>query len=255
MNRNQVRNITVAVGLTLVSPLAMAGGAVTGGATFPEQIVQEGTSVEQLAKQAEEVSTQISQYANMIQRYENMVQNTVTMPIGMFDKVWNPLVGSISKLEGIYSQAQALGYAGQNIGAQLAQEYQGAGSSIANLSQNYANWNNSTNTVMQDTLQSFGLSANDFATEDQSMQTIQQEAATAQGRAQVAGAAVAAANVTTKAIQQLATITENGYRAQIAYEKQKKAQANATNQAVADSLLAPGTNLTPSTGPAVLSVP
>ncbi|MBU2820526.1 P-type conjugative transfer protein TrbJ, partial [Acidithiobacillus caldus] len=95
---------------------------------------------------------------------------------------------------------------------------------------------------MQDTLESFGLSAQDFATEDQSMQTIQQEAATAQGRAQVAGAAVAAANVTTKAIQQLATITENGERAQIAYEKQQKAQANATGKLVADGLFAPGTN-------------
>jgi len=234
--------LALVLALLLSSPMAFAGGAVTGGATLPEQIVQEGTEVQQLAKQAEEVSTQIEQYANMIQRYQNMVQNTLTMPISMFNQIWNPLVGSINKLEGIYNQAQALGYAGQNIGAELAQEYQGAGASIKNLSQNYANWNNSTNTVMQDTLESFGLSAQDFATEDQSMQTIQQEAATAQGRAQVAGAAVAAANVTTKAIQQLATITENGERAQIAYEKQQKAQANATGKLVADGLFAPGTN-------------
>lgn len=234
--------ILVVAALSAMLPLPAFASGVIAGATFPQQIVHEATSVESLAKQAEEVSTQISQYANMVQRYENMLQNTLTMPISTFNQIWNPLVGSINKLEGIYNQAQALGYAGQNIGAQLAQEYQGAGASIKNLSQNYANWNNSTNTVMQDTLQSFGLAANDFSTEDQSMQTIQQEAATAQGRAQVAGAAVAAANVTTKAIQQLAAITENGERAQIAYEKQKKAQANATGKLVADGLFAPGTN-------------
>jgi P-type conjugative transfer protein TrbJ len=231
----QVIRVFAGFAVALVSPLAFAGGAVTGGATLPEQIVQEATAVEQLAKQAQEVEAQIAQY-------QNMLINTLDMPANMFGKIWNPLVGSINKLEGIYDQAQALGYAGQNIGAQLAQEYQGAGASIKNLSQNYANWNNSTNTVMQDTLQSFGLSAQDFATEDQSMQTIQQEAATAQGRAQVAGAAVAAANVTTKAIQQLAEITENGERAQIAYEKQKKAQANATGALVANGLFASGTN-------------
>ncbi len=231
------QGIRLFVGLVIVSisPLAFAGGAVTGGATLPEQIVQEATEVQQLAKQAQEVEAQIAQY-------QNMLVNTLDMPASMFNQIWNPLVGSITKLEGIYNQAQALGYAGQNIGAQLAQEYQGAGASIKNLSQNYANWNNSTNTVMQDTLQSFGLSAQDFTTEDQSMRTIQQEAATAQGRAQVAGAAVAAANVTTKAIQQLAEITENGERAQIAYEKQQKAQANATGKLVADGLFASGTN-------------
>ncbi len=221
---------------------AFAGGAVTGGATLPEQIVQEGTQVEQLAKQADEVSTQIEQYANMVQRYENMVQNTLDMPQAMFDKVWNPLVGSIQKLEGIYSQAQALGYAGQNIGSQLAQEYEGAGASIADLSKNYSNWNNTTNTVMADTLQSFHLSDQEFATEDGAMKAIQSEAATATGRAQIAGAAVAAANVTTKAIQQLAQITENGNRAVLAYKRQQKADDNASSQAVATGMFGGFTN-------------
>ncbi|MBU2819899.1 hypothetical protein HF288_00850, partial [Acidithiobacillus caldus] len=84
--------LALVLALLLSSPMAFAGGAVTGGATLPEQIVQEGTEVQQLAKQAEEVSTQIEQYANMIQRYQNMVQNTLTMPISMFNQIWNPLV-------------------------------------------------------------------------------------------------------------------------------------------------------------------
>ena len=227
--------------LALLPASAFAVSEIAG-ATFPEQIVQEATSVQQLAKQAQEVTTQISMYANDIERYQNMVTNTLNMPAAMYAQIWNPLVGSIQQLTSIYSQAQALGYAGQNIGAQLTQEYQGAGSSIQNLSSVYANWNQTTNTDMEDALESQHLAAQNFATQDSSMQTIQNEAQTAQGREQVAAAAVAAANVTTKSIQQLEQITMAGEDAQIAYLKQKKAEKNVTAQESADGLFSGGTN-------------
>ncbi|MDD5375136.1 P-type conjugative transfer protein TrbJ [Acidithiobacillus sp.] len=149
----QSKAVMLSVSLALLPAPAFAVSEVAG-ATFPEQIVQEATSVQQLAKQAQEVTTQISMYANDIERYQNMVTNTLNMPAAMYAQIWNPLVGSIQKLTSIYSQAQALGYAGQNIGAELAQEYQGAGSSIQNLSSVYANWNQTTNTDMEDALES-----------------------------------------------------------------------------------------------------
>ncbi|MBU2732691.1 P-type conjugative transfer protein TrbJ [Acidithiobacillus ferridurans] len=237
----QSKAVMLCVSLALLPAPAFAVSEVAG-ATFPEQIVQEATSVQQLAKQAQEVTTQISMYANDIERYQNMVTNTLNMPAAMYAQIWNPLVGSIQKLTSIYSQAQALGYAGQNIGAELAQEYQGAGSSIQNLSSVYANWNQTTNTDMEDALESQHLAAQNFATQDASMQTIQNEAQTAQGREQVAAAAVAAANVTTKSIQQLEQITMAGEDAQIAYLKQKKAEKNVTAQEAADGLFSGGTN-------------
>jgi P-type conjugative transfer protein TrbJ len=237
----QSKAVMLSVSLALLPAPAFAVSEVAG-ATFPEQIVQEATSVQQLAKQAQEVTTQISMYANDIERYQNMVANTLNMPAAMYAQIWNPLVGSIQKLTSIYSQAQALGYAGQNIGAELAQEYQGAGSSIQNLSSVYANWNQTTNTDMEDALESQHLAAQNFATQDASMQTIQNEAQTAQGREQVAAAAVAAANVTTKSIQQLEQITMAGEDAQIAYLKQKKAEKNVTAQEAADGLFSGGTN-------------
>ncbi|WP_414041237.1 P-type conjugative transfer protein TrbJ [Acidithiobacillus sp. M4-SHS-6] len=238
----QSKTVFLSTILALLPAPAFAGGTLTGGATFPEQIVQEGTAVQSLAKQAQEVTTQISMYANDIERYQNMVTNTLDMPASMFAKIWNPLVGSIQKLTAIYNQAQALGYAGQNIGAQLAQEYQGAGSSIKNLSSVYANWNQTTNTDMADALESQHLAAQNFATQDASMQTIQNEAQTAQGREQVAAAAVAAANVTTKSIQQLEQITMAGQDAVLAYQRQQKAEKNVTAQAAANGLFSGGTN-------------
>ena len=227
--------------LAMVSTSAFASGEVAG-ATFPQQIIQEATAVQQLAKQAQEVSTQISMYTNDIERYQNMVTNTLNMPAATFAQIWNPLVGSIQKLTSIYNQAQALGYAGQNIGSQLAQEYQGAGNSIQNLSSVYANWNQTTNTDMEDALQSQHLAAANFATQDSSMQTIQNAAQTAQGREQVAAAAVAAANVTTKSIQQLEQITMAGQDAVLAYQRQEKAQKNVSAQEAANSLFTGGTN-------------
>ena len=237
----QSKAVMLSVSLALLPAPAFAVSEVAG-ATFPEQIVQEATSVQQLAKQAQEVTTQISMYANDIERYQNMVANTLNMPAAMYAQIWNPLVGSIQKLTSIYSQAQALGYAGQNIGAELAQEYQGAGSSIQNLSSVYANWNQTTNTDMEDALESQHLAAQNFATQDASMQTIQNEAQTAQGREQVAAAAVAAANVTTKSIQQLEQITMAGQDAVLAYQRQKKAEKNVTAQEASDGLFSGGTN-------------
>ena len=239
--KKKIYVLAMSAALVMVSTSAFASGEVAG-ATFPQQIIQEATAVQQLAKQAQEVSTQISMYTNDIERYQNMVTNTLNMPAGTFAKIWNPLVGSIQKLSSIYSQAQALGYSGQNIGSQLAQEYQGAGNSIQNLSSVYANWNQTTNTDMEDALQSQHLAAANFATQDSSMQTIQNAAQSAQGREQVAAAAVAAANVTTKSIQQLEQITMAGQDAVLAYQRQEKAQKNVSAQEAANSLFTGGTN-------------
>nr|MBU2747856.1 P-type conjugative transfer protein TrbJ [Acidithiobacillus montserratensis] len=244
-------SLTVAIVGSLLTMLPAPAFAVSeiAGATFPEQIVQEGTSIEKLAKQAESYATQIQQYANQLQQYENMVQNTVDMPQATFDQIWNPLVGTIQKLQGVYSQAQALGYAGQNIGATLAQEYQGAGASIQNLSQNYANWNATTNQTMKDTLESFHLADLATATEDQALTKIQHQAATAKGRANVAGAAVAASTVIVKSLQSLQQITENGQRAVLAYDKQKKAEENVDNATAGTALGSMGAGINPNVMP------
>ncbi|MBU2809399.1 P-type conjugative transfer protein TrbJ, partial [Acidithiobacillus ferrooxidans F221] len=68
----QSKAVILSTILALLPAPAFAVSEVAG-ATFPEQIVQEATSVQQLAKQAQEVTTQISMYANDIERYQNMV--------------------------------------------------------------------------------------------------------------------------------------------------------------------------------------
>ena len=58
MNTKQLV-LAAAVSLAMGAPVAAFAGTLTGGATMPEQIVQEVTAVESLAKQAESVENQI----------------------------------------------------------------------------------------------------------------------------------------------------------------------------------------------------
>lgn len=61
MKKMQIRGALLML-VAIIAPVpALAGGAMTGGATLPEQIVQEATAGEQLGKQAQEVVTQIEQ--------------------------------------------------------------------------------------------------------------------------------------------------------------------------------------------------
>jgi len=212
-----------------VATPAFAGGGLTGGATLPEQITQEVTLTSQLAKQAEQLQEQIQMVVNQLKNLESLGQ-------GFNQQVFGQLTGDIQQLMQVFNQANALSYAGQNIGVQLAQEYPGAGSAITNLSQYYQNWNNTTNQDMQDLLQAQGLEASQFQSQDQAMQYIEQQAQSATGRMEVEQAAVAAANLTTKAIHSMAQTTAAAEDAQVAYEKQKKAEHNATVKALQQSL-------------------
>ncbi len=228
------------IALTMMTALfsagpAFAGGAVTGGATLPEQIVQEGTQVEQLAKQAESVQEQIQEVVNQLQNLQSLGQ-------GFNSSVFGQLEGDIQQLIQINEQANSLSYAGQNITGQLQQEYPGASASLSNLSTDYQTWNTTTNQDMQNLLQEQHLASNQFTSQDQAMQYIEQEAQSATGRMEVEQAAVAASNLTTKAIHTLAQTTMTAEDEQVALEKQKKAQDNASSQAVATGMFGGFTN-------------
>ncbi|MCE5388673.1 MAG: P-type conjugative transfer protein TrbJ [Acidithiobacillus sp.] len=212
-----------------IAPAAFAGGGLTGGATLPEQIAQEVTLGDQLAKQAEQLQEQIQMVVNQLKNLQSLGQ-------GFNQQVFGQLTGDIKQLMGVFNQANALSYAGQNIGTQLAQEYPGAGTAVDNMQKYFQEWNDTTNTDVQDAIQAQGLEVSQFESQDQAMQYIEQKAQTATGRLEVEQAAVAASNITTKAIhsmgQELAAVQDE----KIAYEKQKKAENDATIKAVQQSL-------------------
>ncbi|MBU2770126.1 P-type conjugative transfer protein TrbJ [Acidithiobacillus caldus] len=193
--------LITAIVTALFPPLALAGGAMTGGATLPEQIVQEGTAVEQLAKQAESVTTQIQQYANMIQRYDNMLQNTLNLPT----QLWSSAQGEIDQLIKVASMANGLSYAGQNIYSQFNQTYgkNGIPPLDSSYSQSLQKWTSDTNSQIASILQQYHLNASQFTTEQGALQAVENASQSAVGRMQVLQAANQIAGMEVNQIQQL----------------------------------------------------
>ena len=83
MKKQNIRGFVLAA-LVALSPVTALGGTLTGGATLPEQIVQEVTAVQAQTSGAERLVEQI-------QQYENMVQNMVTLPQGMIGQIMQPI--------------------------------------------------------------------------------------------------------------------------------------------------------------------
>jgi P-type conjugative transfer protein TrbJ len=154
----------------LASTPAHATGLIAG-ATFPEQIVQELTSVEQYATQAQQLQAQF-------QMVYNQAMNLKNLP----DQIWPNIAGQLQSLVTLVGQAQGLTYAAQNTAAGVQAQYGVNGQSYqANLSQ----WNGNLTSQIQQALNSYGLQAQDFQTQQQALQKIKKASQSATGRMKV----------------------------------------------------------------------
>ncbi len=157
-------SILSTLGLTAVPSLALAGGGLTGGATLPEQIVQEATSVKKLAEQVETVETEISQY-------ENMIQNMIDLPQTLIGQALQP----IDQLYGLVGQAEALGTNAQNIAQQFQSLHANFNPQITQeYVQHYQSITSGLQNAIDTALKTANLNPNNFATEAQAQQAIQQ---------------------------------------------------------------------------------
>lgn len=218
---NRMKKLVFAVALACVPVSAFAGGGMTGGATMPEQIVQEATLVESKVTEAQQLVQQI-------QQYENMVQNMVTIPQSLI----NQMLAPIGQMYSLAQQAQALGTAGQNI----AQQFQNMNvsfnpSATSGYEQSYSTITSNLNNAINNALQSANLNPTNFLTQQQAMQQVSQAMQNPQSRNAIlqAGVAVGQAEVSDLTqLQQTATSEEN---MQAAYLKKKTLRDNADNQA------------------------
>ncbi|MBU2788238.1 P-type conjugative transfer protein TrbJ [Acidithiobacillus sp. VAN18-1] len=219
----QTKNLVVGVTLALLPLPALAGGAVTGGATLPEQIVQEGTAVEQLGKQAQEVETQIEQY-------QNMVQNMVNIPPSLLGQ----MQGSFDQLIHLANQAQSLSTQAQNIASQFQNLNTNAASSseMENYIQNYQQISENLSNSIDNALQQANLNPSNFATVAQAQQAVSQALQNPQSRNALlqAGAEVGQAEVGQLGQLQQTLAAQTNLQAAIA--KTHLAAKNAQNEAV-----------------------
>jgi P-type conjugative transfer protein TrbJ len=213
--------LKIAVVAAILTPLpAFAGGGLTGGATLPEQIVQEGTAVEQLAKQAEEVTTQI-------QQYENMIQNMETIP----SQLMSQIESSLNQFVNISSQAQSLSENGANLAQQFEQMNSGSVSpqEMQQYEQDYQQIAQNLQNSIDNVLQQANLNPSNFQTVAQAQQAIESDLQNPQSRNNLLQAAAEAGQAETTQLGQLVQ-TVNAQANLQAEVQQKKLAAQTANQ-------------------------
>lgn len=202
------RVIFAALWAVLVPAPALAG-TVTGGATLPEQIVQEVTAIQAKVSGAERLVQQI-------QQYQNMVQNMVTLPQSMIGQIMQP----IDQLYGLAQQAQQLGTGGMNI----ANQFQNMNASFnpqltAQYTQNYESITTGLNNALNTALQSANLNPNAFATEAQANQAISAALANPNSRNALLQGAVSAGQATVAALTQMQQTSSSEATAEMSFRK------------------------------------
>ena len=211
-----------AFGATLIlvsaSPPARAVSEVAG-ATFPEQIVQEVTAVEQDEQAAMQTEQQISMLANQ-------AINLGTMPL----QLWGQLTAPVMQMQEIIGQAQGISASVQDTAAQTAYEYGDPTGSVGYAGGTLAQWTQGFNQQITGVLHEYGLSRQQFATSAATEQTLQAASRSAQGRNQILQASNAMNGVLATELSQLDTdtrtantaiLTDMGNRANARVAKQK----------------------------------
>ncbi|MHB1643263.1 MAG: hypothetical protein ACYCS8_11505 [Acidithiobacillus sp.] len=102
---HSIKSVVTAVALTLGINLIPAAGAgtFTGGATFPEQIVQEFTALEQYGKNVTAAEADLSTQMNTLNQYTADLQNLASMPSEGLSQITMPFQ------QAMYDYQQATG--------------------------------------------------------------------------------------------------------------------------------------------------
>ncbi|MBU2769124.1 P-type conjugative transfer protein TrbJ [Acidithiobacillus ferrivorans] len=218
MKKQHMNTILIsAIAFALLAPASALAGTMTGGATMPEQIIQEITAAESLVKQAESVQMQI-------QMVYQQAMNLKNLPTQM----WSSVQGDLNNLTNIAGQAQGLSYASQNIASQFTQTYPAASSIGNNYGQQMQTWSTDTNGQIKSMLTQNGLAADQFSSQQSALQGIQNASQSAGGRMQVLQAGNQIAGMEVNQLQQMQQETMAANSAMGAYEAQ---QVNQKQQA------------------------
>ena len=204
--------------LASAAPPAEAVSEVAG-ATFPEQVVQEVTAVEQDEQAVMQTEQQISMLADQ-------AVNLGTMPL----QLWGQLTAPVMQMQEIIGQAQGISASVQDTAAQTAYEYGDPTGSVGYAGGTLAQWTQGFNSQITGVLHEYGLSRQQFATSAATEQTLQAASRSAQGRNQILQASNAMNGVLVTEIAQLDTdtrtantaiLTDMGNRANARVAKQK----------------------------------
>ena len=226
----------VAFAATLVfasaAPPALAVSEVAG-ATFPEQVVQEVTAVEQDEQAVMQTEQQISMLANQ-------AINLGTMPL----QFWGQLTQPVMQMQEIIGQAQGISASVQDTAAATAQQYGDPTGAVGYAGGTLAQWTQGFNSQITGVLHEYHLSRRQFATSAATEQTLQAASRSAQGRNQILQASNAMNGVLATELAQLDTDTRTANTA-ILTDMGNRANAQVAKQKVLGSWLTAPVKLPP----------
>lgn len=146
-----MKKTAIALCISLGSVGASAG-TFTGGATFPEQIVQEITAVQQYSQLAMQLQQQL-------QMVSMQAQNLRTLPQGL----WQQALPNINTLADLIANSQALSYATQNTAAGVQQQYGDPTQASQDYQGNLQTWTEKTNASIQNVIDANNAGINDMS--------------------------------------------------------------------------------------------
>ncbi|MBU2834426.1 hypothetical protein HF673_01170 [Acidithiobacillus thiooxidans] len=182
--------------LLLIPATGFAGTVMgNGGSTFAEQLVQEGTSVEQYARQAQQLQQQI-------QMVEDQAENLETVP----QSLWNTALQPIQNIANLEQQMQGYSYDLQNTISEFKNQYPGWNQSGYDYNGHLSNLDNSTLQSIQQALETAGLNPDGYATAQDAITSAEETGETSTGRmAELQAANAIAGTEASQANQLLAT--------------------------------------------------
>ncbi|MHB0989803.1 MAG: P-type conjugative transfer protein TrbJ [Burkholderiales bacterium] len=214
----------------LVTVPAHATGMVAG-ATWPEQIIQEITLIQQYSAQAQQLQEQF-------QMVSNQARNLQSIPVQM----WPNISSQLTSLVNLVGNAQGLSYGAQNTLAQVSTQYGQPGSILPGYDQQLQNWTGNLNNQIGSVLQQYSLQAQGFQNTQQALQQIQSASQSAAGRMQVLQAGNQISGLMVNQLQGLQSTIMAGNQAELNYLGNKANREQQDRNHVQDFIKPPQAN-------------
>ncbi len=211
-----MKQLLIAAALSCLCLQAFAGGGGIDMSIEAENLAVDTTTS---IKTAASLEQEVQEVANQMQSLQYQVQNLK----GFNSVIWDSTAQNLQKLASIVNQGQSLSYSMQNLDGVFQQKYPGYVAQ-QDYSKSYQSWSQTTLDTLRGTLESAGLQAQDFSTEEGTIDQLRQMARTESGRQQAleVGNQIAAENVNQmQNLRQLVINQTNAQNAYMAYQIEK----------------------------------
>lgn len=176
---------------TTITPGTGHAGGVTGQATEWTQLLNNAELIALVGKSAEQVNNQVKQITqlaeqiqNQLNIYNNLLQNTARLPA----HVWGQVEGDLKKLQVVVGQGQGIAFSMGNVDDVLKQRFQSFSDFKTGLAEgqtfsgNYQSWSATNRDTIAGTLRAAGLTADQFTSEESTMNSLRSMSETADGQ-------------------------------------------------------------------------